>query len=496
MENTGYYANLERTILSSILFDPSNFENILDDLQPKDFAYPAHRNIFEVCVSLHKQKNPLDEDFVRNRVDKRLVSDEEFVKILATNPIANIEAYIKELKNISLKRELHSLANTLREQSLNEELDSAEILNVVEKKIFEISTNSAQSDFRNVKDILDSTVDRILEHKQRGNSIITGVTTGFLELDEVTTGFNKGDLIIIGARPSMGKTTLFLNMAQHILNRNIGVAVFSLEMPAEQLMLRMISALSSLPLQKLKIGNLDDGQIDILTRYADQLAQRELFIDDGGSLNIHQLRSKLRKLKSQNPNIGIAIVDYLQLMRGVDKENRDRHLEVSEISRGLKILARELQIPIIALSQLNRTLEARDDKRPILSDLRESGSIEQDADIILFLYREEIYHIRELRSKIERLRRDLQEKGQKNDEALKRALQEFQKLQNAEVSDAEILVAKNRNGETRDIKIQFSKRFTRFENRAKGMEEHEYQATKNLDDERLGEELALPGNLG
>lgn len=488
--DTSYYASLERTIIASILFDSSGFEDVMDSLQPKDFAYPAHRNIFEVCIALHKQGNPLDEDFVRNKVDKKLVSDEEFLSILATNPIANIEAYIKELKNASLKRELHSLANVLRNQSLSSELESEEILDAVEKKIYEISTMNAYTEFRDAKNIIESTLDRIMELKKLGNQQVTGIPTGFVQLDKYTTGFNKGDLVIIGARPSMGKTTLVLNMAQHMLNHNVGVAVFSLEMPAEQLMLRMLAALSSIPLQKLKIGDLDDNELSELSKCANLMVQKEFFVDDGGTLTIAQLRSKLRKLKSKNPNIGIAIVDYLQLMKGTDK---DRHIEISEISRGLKILARELQIPIVALSQLNRALESRDDKRPILSDLRESGSIEQDADIILFVYREEVYKIREVKQKLGKLDQE-KEKSKAEIEQERKLKEELKKLETNDVSDAEIVIAKNRNGEVRDVKIQFSKRFTRFENKTEksNSEEREYQATKQLDDERLGEELVLP----
>ncbi|WP_104696952.1 MULTISPECIES: replicative DNA helicase [unclassified Helicobacter] len=454
-----YYASLERTILASIIFDPSNFDDILDQLQPKDFSYPSHQNIFEVCMQLHQQDNPLDEEFIKNKMDKKLVSEEEFLYILGTNPIANIEAYIKELKNASLKRELHHLANVLREQSLSTEYSSSEILEIVEKKIYEISTQSVQSEFRHSKDIIYSTVERMKELKALGNQEVTGVSTGFDELNKVTTGFNKGDLIIIGARPGMGKTTLALNIVQNVLNHNRGVAFFSLEMPAEQLMLRMLSALTSIPLSDLKIGKLDDGQWGELSRATNLMIEKDFYVDDGSSLNISQLRSKLRKLKSKNPNIDIAFVDYLQLMHGGSKE---RHIEVGEISRGLKVLARELQIPIVALSQLNRSVETRDDKKPLLSDLRESGSIEQDADIILFVYREDVYREREKKQKIAKLEVD----GKKEEaRALKKEMaDEFTK--NNGIYPVELIVAKNRNGETKDVRIQFNKRFTRFENKA------------------------------
>lgn len=478
-----YYASLERTIIASIIFDPSGFDDILDQLQPKDFSYPSHRNIFEVCMQLHQQDNPLDEEFIKNKMDKKIVSEEEFLFILGTNPIANIEAYIKELKNASLKRELHHLANMMREQSLSSEYSSSDILEVVEKKIYEISTESVQSEFRHAKDIVYSTIERMRELKELGNQEITGITTGFDELNRVTTGFNKGDLVIIGARPGMGKTTLALNIVQHILNHNKGVAFFSLEMPAEQLMLRMLSAITSIPLSDLKIGKLDDEQWSELSRSTNFMMEKDFYVDDGSSLNIAQLRSKLRKLKSRNPNIEIAVVDYLQLMRGGSKE---RHIEVGEISRGLKILARELQIPIVALSQLNRGVEGRDDKRPLLSDLRESGSIEQDADIILFVYREDVYKEREQKQKIAKLEND-----GKKDEArnLKKAMaDEFMK--NNGVYPVEIIVAKNRNGETKDVNIQFNKRYTRFENKASARQtEVVYTPTRDNDLENV----SMPG---
>ena len=191
----------------------------------------------------------------------------------------------------------------------------------------------------------------------------------------------------------MGKTAFCLNLPQNALDDGRGVAIFSLEMPAEQLMLRMLSAKTSIPLQKLKVGDMDDGQWEHLRNAADLMSKRKFFVDDNGSVDIHQVRAKLRKLKSQQPEIPLAIIDYLQLMGSAG--NRDRHLEVSDISRGLKLLARELNIPIIALSQLNRGLESRSDKRPMLSDLRESGAIEQDADMILFVYRDDVYRMRE-----------------------------------------------------------------------------------------------------
>lgn len=458
--------NIERVIISSIVFDPSKFEEIKDLLEPKDFSHKPHRSIFEVCLELFAQDLPLDEDFIRTRLlEGKKVSDEEFLYIISTNPIANIEAYIKELKNASIKREFHTLANFLREKSLDVGSSSEEILDDVERQIYNISIKNTQSDFRDSEQIAKSTIGMIEELKSRGNNVLRGLNTGFKELNRLTTGFNKGELIIIGARPSMGKTALFLSIAESILNhQGKGVAAFSLEMPAEQLMLRMLSSMGSIPLQDLKVGNLTDPQWSELTRCSDLISSKDFYIDDGSSLTVNQLRSKLRKLKSKNQNIEIAIIDYLQLMRGSSRRNEmARHEEISEISRGLKTLARELEIPIIALSQLNRSLESRDDKRPMLSDLRESGSIEQDADVILFLYRDSVYKKRDEEAQIARLKRDGDEKKLKEYEEKLKKIRELDHQNNSMGEKAELILAKNRNGEVRTIKIQYRGIYTRFE---------------------------------
>jgi replicative DNA helicase len=286
----------------------------------------------------------------------------------------------------------------------------------------------------------------IQEMKARGNNILVGVDTVFHELNKMTTGFGKGDLVIIAARPAMGKTSFILNTVNSLIMNQKGVAFFSLEMPAEQLMLRLLSIQTSIPLQKLRVGDLDNNQWSSLNGAIDKMNGAKLFVDDQGSLNINQLRSKLRKLKNQHPEIEIAVIDYLQIMSGVGKQ--DRHIQVSEISRGLKMLARELNMPIVALSQLNRGLESRNDKRPMLSDIRESGSIEQDADIILFVYRDDIYLYKEEKER---------EKAAKAD-GKEYASQYVEK----EEEEAEIIIGKQRNGPTGHVKLIFQKKLTRF----------------------------------
>ena len=282
--------------------------------------------------------------------------------------------------------------------------------------------------------------------RERGDAVLVGVDTGFAELNKMTTGFGKGDLVIVAARPAMGKTSFALNMIQNLLEKGKGVAFFSLEMPAEQLMLRLLSVQTSIQLQRLRLGDMNDQEFKRLNDAVEKMKHSKLFVDDHGSLNINQLRSKLRKLKSRHPEIELAVIDYLQIMSGVG--GKDRHLEVSEISRGLKMLARELEIPIVALSQLNRSLESRSDKRPMLSDIRESGSIEQDADIILFVYRNDVYLYKE-------------EKEREKD-AIASGKEFISKYIEKEEEEAEIIIGKQRNGPTGHVKLMFQKKFTRF----------------------------------
>ncbi|HRM99793.1 MAG TPA: replicative DNA helicase, partial [Aliarcobacter cryaerophilus] len=389
-----YSINIERAVLSSIFFNPEELEDILGVLKPKDFYLPAHKAIFEAIVKLHSEDMPIDEDFVRNRVDKKEVNDGVLLEILSANPITNTAAYVKEIKDASVKRELATLATTIKKVAIEDEISANEALDTIQGELYKISTNSATSELKDMQTVTSDTLAYIEKMKKLGNKYLIGQTTGFEALDKKTTGFNEGDLVIIAARPAMGKTALVLNMALKNVERGKGVIFFSLEMPAEQLMLRMLAAKTSIPLQNLRKGDMDDKEWSILSAAFDDLNSKKLFVDDGGSININQLRARVRKLAQiQENNISLVVIDYLQLMQGLG--NKDRHQEVSDISRGLKMLARELKIPIVALSQLNRGLESRPDKRPMLSDLRESGAIEQDADIIMFVYRDDVYKERD-----------------------------------------------------------------------------------------------------
>ncbi len=446
MENM-YNLNIERAVLSAIIFDPETYEEIAAKLKPHDFYLPFHQHVFAAMEELSIEEKPLDDEFLRSKLNAMGKFDEvAMLDLLSANPITNTAAYLKEIKAKSSKRALATLATEIKKVTIEDDLPAEEVMNLVEKKLYEITQNSTSDDFRESKEITLSMMAEIERLKALGNSKLIGTDTGFRNLNDRTSGFGKGDLVIIAARPAMGKTAFVLNMALKAIERNEGVAFFSLEMPAEQLMLRMLSAKTSIPLQALRVGDLKDEQWSDLAAATQDLSSKKLFVDDGGYATIHHVRSKLRKLKAQHPEISVAIIDYLQLMSGEGREGRQQ--EVSEISRGLKQLARELQIPILALSQLNRGVESRDNKRPMLSDLRESGAIEQDADIILFVYRDDVY--REAQEK---------EKEMKAKAEGKEYTSEFRKKPQ---EDAEIIIGKQRNGPTGTVNLIFQKNFTRF----------------------------------
>jgi replicative DNA helicase len=448
MSDNMYNLNIERAVLSAIIFDPQIFEEIASKLAPHDFYFPFHQHLFVAMEELSREEKPIDEEFLKTKLLSSKNYDEVgMLDILAANAISNTNAYIEEIKSRSTKRALATLATTIKKVTIEDDLPTDEIMNLVEKKLYEITQNSTSEDFREAKEITTSLMKEINRLKSLKNSKLLGVDTGFRNLNETTSGFGKGDLIIIAARPAMGKTSLVLNMTHKAIERGEGVAFFSLEMPAEQLMLRLLSTETSLPLQNLRVGNLqNDEEWSRLSGAVDRMAHRKLFVDDGGYATIHHVRSKLRKLKSQHPEISMAIIDYLQLMSGDNREGRQQ--VISEISRGLKQLARELQIPILALSQLNRGVESRDNKRPMLSDLRESGSIEQDADIVMFVYRDDVY--REAAEKEKEMKAKAEGKEYTN--TFEKKLEE----------DTELILGKHRNGPTGTVKLIFHKQFTRF----------------------------------
>ncbi len=466
MESHLYNLNIERSVLSSILFDPSIYEEVAGVLKPTDFYHPFHQNLFRAMEELFRENQPIDEEFLKEKLELKNRFDEDaFFEVLAANPLSNTAAYVKEIKEKATKRELVHLTTEIKKITLEQDMPVADVIDEIQSKLYKITTQTSTQEFKDSTEVMKATLEHMLKMKERGNSILIGLDTGFRELNLKTAGFSPGDLIIIAARPSMGKTAFSLNIAQSVLDQNRGVVIFSLEMPAEQLMMRMLSAKAAIPLQRLRVGNLNDLEWSEISRLSDYYDKKKLFIDDAGSINVHQLRAKLRKLKSQHPEISLAIIDYLQLMSG--SQSKDRHLEISEISRSLKMLARELEMPIIALSQLNRSLESRVDKRPMLSDLRESGAIEQDADVILFVYRDDVYKIKEAKQKIEEARKQ----GKKLDI----------KIEEKKVEEAEIIIGKQRNGPTGVVKLWFHKEYVKFaEEAAETVREYEMRES-NID---------------
>ena len=790
MEESLYNLAFERSILSSIIFEPTQYDELENILKLEDFYLSAHQDIYAAIRTLVHRDEPIDEEFIKKELSHKKKFDEKIMlDILSANPISNTTAYVKEVKDKALKRHLLTLTTEIKRVTLEEELPSSEVVDMVEKKLYEITQDSQTSDFKDADTVTMETMEYIAEMKRRGNTVLVGVDTGFEELNKMTTGFGKGDLVILAARPAMGKclgkgtqvlmydgtlknvedvevgenlmgddstprkvlslargqemmywvrqnkgidyrvneshilslkrsrnkgshhhgdvlnidvktyvsksdkfksnykgykvgvefekknlaiepyflgiwlgdgtssnvsiatqdaevvsylqgyasrlslqlstkkqegkcpmysitsgqqggdqkednslqkklreeglldnkhiphqyfantrenrlqllaglldsdgyydheynifefvqkdkaftkevklladslgfrcsfrskiasiksigyscevyrlrivgdldriptkiarkqarplkakrevlhtgiqveadkvddyygfeidgnklflledmtvthnTSFALNIVQNLLDKGKGVAFFSLEMPAEQLMLRLLSIKTSIGLQKLRVGDMNDDQWSRLNVAVEQMQHTKLFVDDHGSLNINQLRSKLRKLKSKHPEIELCVVDYIQIMSGTG--TKDRHLEVSEMSRGLKMLARELEMPIVALSQLNRGLESRNDKRPMLSDIRESGSIEQDADIIMFVYRDDVY---------------LYKEEKEREKAAKAEGKEFVATYiEKEEEDAEIIIGKQRNGPTGHVKLLFQKKLTRF----------------------------------
>jgi replicative DNA helicase len=321
MNENMYNINIERAVLSAIIFDPQIFEELAAKLKAHDFYLPFHQHIFVAMEELSREDKPIDEEFLKSKLSADGNYDEVgLLDILASNPISNTDAYLDEIKSRSTKRSLATLATTIKKVTIEDDLPTDEVMNLVEKKLYEITQNSTSEDFRESKEITLSMIEEIHRLKALGNQKLLGVDTGFHNLNDHTQGFGKGDLVIVAARPAMGKTSLVLNMTQKAIERGEGVAFFSLEMPAEQLMLRLLSTETSIPLQKLRVGDLTDEEWTNLSKATDAMARRKLFVDDGGLATIHHVRSKLRKLKAKHPEISMA--ELLTACNAFNKEER------------------------------------------------------------------------------------------------------------------------------------------------------------------------------
>ncbi|WP_442597212.1 replicative DNA helicase [Neobacillus sp. D3-1R] len=424
----------EQAVLGAIFLEPSALTPATEILIPEDFYRAAHQKIFNAMLNLSDQGKAVDLITVtENLAASKILEDVGGVSYLSelagsVPTAANIEYYANIVGEKSLLRRLIRTATEIAQDGYTREDEVESLLGEAEKSIMEVAQRKNASAFHNIKDVLVRTYDNIETLHQRTGDV-TGIPTGFAELDRMTAGFQRNDLIIVGARPSVGKTAFALNIAQNVATRaGENVAIFSLEMGAEQLVMRMLCAEGNIDAQRLRTGTLTDEDWGKLTMAMGSLSNAGIFIDDTPGVRISDIRAKCRRLKQEH-GLGMILIDYLQLILGSGRGGENRQQEISEISRSLKGLARELQIPVIALSQLSRGLEQRQDKRPMMSDIRESGSIEQDADIVAFLYRDDYY-----------------DKESENKNII------------------EIIIAKQRNGPTGTVSLAFVKEYNKFVN--------------------------------
>jgi len=388
----------EKSLLGSVLISQDAFFKVVDIIKPEDFYDPAHKLIFAAIIKLTEEQKPVDlvslTNILSERGELQAVGGNTYIADLtgAVATASHAKHYAEIIAEKSIRRRLISASEDIVELSYDEsESDASSILDAAEQKLFNVAKNTVKSDLVSLESILTENFDRLeLLHQSGGQ--LAGISTGFIDLDKKLAGLNRSDLIIVAARPAMGKTTLALNIAHNIsVDEGLPVLFFSLEMSKEQLVDRMLSTESGVDNSKLRTGNLTDEDFENLSHAWGALGEANMYIDDTLGITVTEMRAKARRLSyKQKP--GLIVVDYLQLMSGTGRDGGNRVQEVSEISRGLKILARELDVPVIALSQLSRSVESRHPQIPQLSDLRESGSIEQDADIVAFLYREDYYN--------------------------------------------------------------------------------------------------------
>jgi replicative DNA helicase len=429
----------EESVLGSILLDSHALDRVIETMSDTDFYRESHRKIFRAMIALSEKNEPIDlvtlTDTLKARGELQDIGGAIYLAELSDKvpSSANVAHYARIIREKAVMRSLINVCNEIASRCYNGEEDIEQFLDEAERLIFDVSEKRIRPAFFKLGDmIMDTikTVEKLYERKE----MVTGVPTGFLDLDRMTAGFQPADLVIVAARPSMGKTAFVMNIAQYVaLHANTAVGVFSLEMSKEQLVMRMLCSEARVDNAKVRAGYLGERDFPRLAMAAGRLAEAPIFIDDTPAQNVLELRAKARRLKRE-ANLGLVVIDYLQLMRGLTaQENRTQ--ELSEISRGLKSLAKELNVPVVALSQLNRQVEQRADRRPMMSDIRESGAIEQDADVIAFIYRDEVY------------KQDSQDEG-----------------------IAEIIIGKQRNGPTGTVRLAFRKEYTRFDNLVDKME--------------------------
>ncbi len=425
----------EQSVLGAVFIAPDTIISLADELIPDDFYKPANKIVFKTMLSLFKKGEPIDATTMVSALTnqgqiKEIGGINYVVELVNSTPTSkNVEHYAKLVKEKStLRRVITDLSDSLS-SAYQGDVSISDIIAQTEKSMLDISNQNTGTGFRNVADILDTHM-QIVETRSQTDGFVTGLSTGFVGLDKITTGLHEGNLIILAARPAMGKTALALNIAKHVaVQEHKPTVIFSLEMGAEELIERIVASEGMVPGYHLKTGNLSTDEWKRLVQAQSNLYDTPIFVDDTAGIRISEIRSKARKLSQEMGGLGIIIIDYLQLITGSKGENRQQI--VSEISRELKILAKDLRVPVIALSQLSRSVEQRQDKRPMLSDLRESGSIEQDADIVAFLYREAYY---------QKEQADSQEAN----------------------NVTELILEKNRHGSLGTVKLYFHKEYTKF----------------------------------
>ncbi len=424
----------EQSFLGCILIDNDAIVKVADILRPEDFYKPNHKIIYETIVELYEKHEPIDmlnlATLLEDKKKLEAVGGRTYLASLA-NQVAtasHVVSYAHIIQKKATLRRLLSAAGKINELGYQETDEVDSLLDEAERSLFNVSQQFLKKSFTSISSVLSETFDRI-DHLHRGSGEIRGVPTHFSDLDSVLAGLQRSDLVILAARPSVGKTSFALDIARNVATKaGQPVGIFSLEMSKEQLVDRLLCSQAKVDLWKMRTGRLSDDDFGKINEGMGMLSEAKIFIDDTGSANVMEIRTKSRRLQSEH-GLGLIIIDYLQLMEGRGKENRVQ--EVSEISRSLKTLARELNVPVLALSQLSRGVESRDDHRPRLSDLRESGSIEQDADVVLFIYREAVYQ-----SDLPPDRANL----------------------------AEIIIAKHRNGPTGKVNLFFNQQFASFGN--------------------------------
>lgn len=437
----------EKAVLGAIFIDPEVIADASSEVQSSDFYKKANQLIFQAMLDLSDRGDAIDPLTLQDELTKKNQLDDiggiAYVSELAiaTPTAAHVSYYAKIVHRKALLRHLISASQKIISNAMQDSDDVTDILDDAESEIMNVSSENNANGFREIKDIVNAAIEEINNIPEDG-SMVTGLPTGFIELDKMTTGFHADELIILAARPGVGKTAFAMNVAQYVgLHTDKTVAVFSLEMSGEQLVQRMLASEGLINSQHLRTGQLDEEEWRKLIVASGSLANASIYIDDTPGIKMSEIRAQARRFAKEKGNLGLIVIDYLQLIEGPRSESRQQ--EVSAISRQLKKLAKELHVPVIALSQLSRSVEQRQDKRPVLSDIRESGSIEQDADIVSFLYRDDYYREENEEGSSE----DHEEVGAEDD--------------NGEV---EVIIEKNRSGSRGTIKLMFSKPYNRFSN--------------------------------